>query len=161
MARCGGKPTPPWPATASPASRRMRKPPVRRCLEKPRRRQQDLDDLIRGARLTGTGDDAPLEWPDVADRKLIMQRLEWGSATNDLALPSRSAAEFQRQRDTLLHEGELAAALAQVLIQSDMPDADDREYDVLLRSTASERPAICDGVCSKTTPRRLVAPTER
>ncbi len=73
-------------------------------------RQQELGDLIRGAELTAATANS-LRWPDVADRQLIMQRLEVG-VQNTMATALGSTSEFQRQRATLVHESELAAALA-------------------------------------------------
>jgi hypothetical protein len=91
-------------------------------------RQQDLHDLIRGGRLSGSAPETPWVWPEVADRKLIMQRLE--IAVEQAVGPAvASANDIRQQREGLLRESELAAALAQVLLQEDMPDAGDEQYD--------------------------------
>jgi hypothetical protein len=91
-------------------------------------RQQDLHDLVRGDRLTDAGPETPLVWPEVADRKLIMQRLEIG-VEQAVGPAVASANEIRQQRDGLVRESELAAAFAQVLLQQDMPDAGDDQYD--------------------------------
>jgi soluble cytochrome b562 len=90
-------------------------------------RVRDLNDLILGAQLAGPASDQSLTWSDVADRQLIMQRLEIGLQT--VLAPGVASATSVRQHQTaMVHEGELAAMLASVLTQAEMPDAADDEY---------------------------------
>jgi cytochrome c556 len=90
-------------------------------------RAQDLEDLIRGGRLTGPASAAPLIWPELADRQLMMQRLEVGWKTT-LEPGVASPASVEQHQAALVHESEMTALLATVLKQPDMPDSADDEY---------------------------------
>jgi hypothetical protein len=93
-------------------------------------RQQDLMDLIRGSRLAGSGGQTPMVWPDVADRKLIMQRTDQ-SMQQTLAPAVASDAQWRKQKSDVFRESELVAALSFALQQAEMPDASDSQYDEL------------------------------
>ena len=82
--------------------------------------------MIRGGRLSGSPP-TELTWPELADRQMIMQRLEL-STESTLGPSVATAAAFQNERPALVHESELAAMFARVLLQPDMPDAADNEY---------------------------------
>lgn len=90
-------------------------------------RQQDLSDLIAGGRIASVARNEPLSWPDVADRQLLMQRLEL-AVQQQLAAGVGSARDLTQQAARLIHEAELTAALAHVLRQAGMGEADDPEY---------------------------------
>lgn len=89
-------------------------------------RRQDLGELIRG----GTIEEQPVEewtWPSIADRKLVMQRLELAHQER-LGPAVSSANQLAEQQATVVREAELVAALAQVLMQEGMDDAADDDY---------------------------------
>ena len=89
--------------------------------------QQDLSDLIGGAQLPAENGDLAEDWSEIADRQLIMQRLE-RSVQQDLAAAVASAGEFSGVADEVEHASELTAAFGHVLTRSGMEDGDDSEY---------------------------------
>jgi hypothetical protein len=111
-------------------------------------RAQELEDLIRGGRLSGAGAEPDQGWPEFADRQMLMQRLEAG--TESTLTPSvATPADVQQHREALLHESELTAMFARVLVQPDMPDADDATYrtwcEQLERAALDLRQAVQGG----------------
>ncbi len=97
------------------------------AFESCRRRLDVLTDLIRGGKFVG--DEKPQEdfdWSSVVDRNPLMHRLE--TSREILKTSSSSQSEFERQREAIKHEGELVAAIALVLTQEYMNDADDEGY---------------------------------
>ena len=92
-----------------------------------RQRKQDLQDLVSGARLTATPTESADDWSTVAERPPLMRRLEIASQTNMTPIVG-SPAEFSSRRTELLHEAQIIAALAEVLQQPGMMDADDDTY---------------------------------
>ena len=97
------------------------------AFESCRRRLDLLTDLIRGGKFAG--DEKPQEdfdWSSVVDRNPLMHRLE--TSMDTLKTTTSNQNEFEKERDTVKHEGELVAAIALVLIQEYMTDADDEGY---------------------------------
>ena len=92
-----------------------------------RQRKQDLQDLVSGARLTVTPGDSSGDWSAVAERAALMRRLETAYQTNVTPIVNSSAG-FSSRKSELLHEGQMIAALAEVLQQPGMMDADDDSY---------------------------------
>jgi hypothetical protein len=101
-----------------------------------KQRQADLQDLVLGA--TPAGENSaqmaePQGWPDVADRAIMMQRLETGFHDRLQQWISSDAA-FSKNVPSAKAESEMMGALAWVLKQDGMPDADDPDYAVLCES---------------------------
>jgi hypothetical protein len=91
-------------------------------------RREELGELIRGGTLEGSESDvSDFSWPEVIDRVPIMIRL---SSAIDETLKTGGASEtvFSENLERMSHEANLVSALSQVLIQHDMPDADDQDY---------------------------------
>ncbi|MCE9556724.1 MAG: hypothetical protein K8T91_25525 [Planctomycetes bacterium] len=91
-------------------------------------RSQNLDDLVQG----GSAEFPPppngdVKWPDVAERRQLMLRL-------DVAFEKRlrpavaDAAQLTKNRDQSLHEAEMIAALAEIVGREGYESADDAEY---------------------------------
>ncbi len=91
-----------------------------------KKRKQDLDDLVRGSRLQGTGSDE-MVWSDIADRSPLMQLLESRFESN-LKSWTSNGTELRTHSDDIVHEAELTAMIGAVLLREGMDDADDDEY---------------------------------
>mgnify|MGYP002628646567 FL=1 len=82
-------------------------------------------------------DEEDFRWSNVAARPAIMSLLE--GAEKILAAGVASAGEFGKQRDAILHEAELVAALGEVIQQPDFEYHDDdiyRQYASAMRDAA-------------------------
>lgn len=90
-----------------------------------KQRQQDLQDLLKGGRLNGSAEE--LVWRDVAERKPIMQLLEW-SLRKNLAPGTSSEDAFGKGKEDLVKYAELVAAFGHILQQEGMLDADSEDY---------------------------------
>ncbi len=88
-------------------------------------RHQDLQELLKGSKLSGTADE--VTWEDIADRGPSMQLLEW-ALREHLAPMTSSDKEFQNSQEEVLKYAELVAAYGQILQQEGMTDADDDTY---------------------------------
>jgi cytochrome c556 len=90
-------------------------------------RVEDLQTLVRGGslQLPDPAPDAP--WPQVADRPPLMKRLE---QAHDQGVAPLTADErqFERQADTLAHEAQIIAAIAEVISREGYEYADDETY---------------------------------
>ncbi len=85
-----------------------------------------VTDLIRG-NLPPSDTARAVDWSEIADRGIIMARLE--TALHDrLAKAIASSAGKQPDLATLLHEAQVVAALGQVLSQNGLADAADETY---------------------------------
>lgn len=88
-------------------------------------RQQDLQDLLKGSKLTGTAEET--SWADTADRGPAMQLLEWALREN-LAPNTNSEDNFNNNMEEVVKYAELVAAYGQILQLEGMTDADDETY---------------------------------
>ncbi|AMV33637.1 Cytochrome C' [Pirellula sp. SH-Sr6A] len=88
-------------------------------------RHQDLAELLKGSKLSGTTDE--VTWEDIADRGPSMQLLEW-ALREHLAPLTSNDKEFQNGQEEVLKYAELVAAYGQILQQEGMTDADDDTY---------------------------------
>jgi hypothetical protein len=94
-------------------------------------RHQDLQDLLKGAKLSGTAED--LVWADVADRGPIMQLLEW--ALREHMAPGVSSEDsFGESQEDLVKYAELVAVYGHILQQEGMTDADDENYTEMAKA---------------------------
>ena len=88
-------------------------------------RQQDLQTMLKGSKLTGTADE--VSWEGTADRGPTMQLLEWALREN--LLPSTSnERKFRESQEEVLKYAELIAMFGSVIQQPGMKDADAEEY---------------------------------
>ena len=101
--------------------------PSRQSFAVAKSRQQDLNALVRGAGIPTDEHSEKIRWPTVADRGPLMERLE--TALRDNIKPAAAGSEaFNRDKNKLLLEANIIAAISQVLIQEEMDDADDDGY---------------------------------
>jgi hypothetical protein len=90
-------------------------------------RKQDLADLIAGNRPATSGTAGKVDWPQVADRSPLMQRLEIAQKDR-LAKWLVSKQDFTAHRDDMKHESQLMATLADVITREGYEFWDDDTY---------------------------------
>ena len=90
-------------------------------------RKEDLQELVRGGSIV-SNEQVPesVDWETAANRSPIMEQLE---VTNDeLKKMTSSESEFKSNTATIYHQSNLLAAMAKVIIQNGMPDAEEEGY---------------------------------
>lgn len=94
-------------------------------------RKTELEDLIGGASLTFAkrAESKKADWYEVADRAPLMQRIE--TAHQAKMQPWTAAeADFKANKDALVHEANIVAAIGEILIQEEMEDGAEEDYAV-------------------------------
>lgn len=90
--------------------------------------KQDLADLVGGTRPKATATaDAKLEWPQVADRAPLMQRINIAQQDR-LTKWLASKQEFAAHHDDVKHEAQLIATFADIIARPSYEYADDDTY---------------------------------
>jgi hypothetical protein len=103
-------------------------------------RNQDLADLVRGSRPTTPAAERVANWYEVADRPMLMQRIEQAHEQR-LSKWLASSNEFKRNSEEVQHEAQLLAMLAEVIQKEGFDYWDDDSFRDLareLRNAASE-----------------------
>jgi hypothetical protein len=113
-----------------------------------RRVADDVESLIRGGSAAAVEANAEIGWEKVADRALLMKRLE-DAQQHGLAPWTASAGEFSRHADKLAHEAQLVAALAEVIQGRGYELADDETYREYARSMQAQALAVREAVEQK------------
>jgi hypothetical protein len=90
-------------------------------------RKDDLEQLVQGNNVKAPEADAAANWEKVADRQPLMQRLEQAQQQG-IGVWTSNAGEFSKHADSLLHEAELIAAIAEVIQKTGFEFADDETY---------------------------------
>ncbi len=90
-----------------------------------KQRQQDLQNLLKGTKLTGAADE--VSWADTADRGPSMQILEWALREN-LIPATNSEKSFRDKKEDIVKYSELISMFGNIIQQPGMTDADDKEY---------------------------------
>ncbi len=90
-----------------------------------KQRQTDLQNLLKGSKLTGAAED--VTWADTADRGPSMQIMEWALRDN-LAKATNSEKNFRESQEEVIKYAELLAMFGNIIKQPGMTDADDQEY---------------------------------
>jgi hypothetical protein len=94
-----------------------------------RQRKVDLEDILNGSTITGSREqEAENDWGRIVDRGPLMMRLEM-AFDGQLQPLTATASEARSHRDRLIHEAEMTAAMAVVLVGAGMPDSDDSTYE--------------------------------
>lgn len=87
-----------------------------------------LTEMVRGGNFAGTEPPVEsIEWSEIAWRSPLMQRLEQ-AMTESIKPDLANNTEFKNNIERVLHEAEIVAALAQVLCQDGMDEADEEDY---------------------------------
>jgi hypothetical protein len=103
-----------------------------------------LADLIRGDQLAAELNDRGT-WIDSLDRSTFMQRLE--QAQQGVIEPAlASATEMKSQRNSLINEAEIVAAVSQILLHEGMDESDDEQYAQFCRDLQQGAAAVVRAV---------------
>jgi hypothetical protein len=105
-----------------------------------KQRGQDLADLIAGSRPNLPQPSNDGQWPQVADRPPLMQRLNIAHE-DQLRKWLANEREFQKHQDDIRHEAQLVAAIADVIGREGYDYSEDDEYTTYaqaLREAAAE-----------------------
>lgn len=96
-------------------------------------RKVELQDLLSGERFSSAqpSEQKP-DWSRVCDRSPLMQRLAIAQQKR-LSPLARNEADFKKNADEIVHEAEMIAAMAEVMIREGMEDADDEDYAAFCR----------------------------
>ena len=90
-------------------------------------RKADLEDLVGGASPDLKPNPDDFTWGKLMDRAPIMQRLE--IALEERLKPQTSdAGAFEDNVESVMHEAELVAAMAEILMKPEMEDGEDEDY---------------------------------
>ena len=108
-------------------------------------RQEDLGRLLRGSGLEGQAERPENVWSELADRALLMQRLEIGF-NGRLSGWTSGQNEFSRNREEVLHEAEIIAAISEVLSREGMEDGDDEDYVVFVKRMQAAAADVAEAV---------------
>ena len=101
--------------------------PNRQSFEVARSRKDDLASMVRGGGIDVKDNNPELYWPDVVGRRPMMVRLETGLRDNLKTLAS-NANDFNDNKEKILQEANMIAAISKVLIAEEMDAADDDGY---------------------------------
>jgi hypothetical protein len=109
-------------------------------------RRQDLTELIAGSRPKTKEAERKADWPKVADRPPLMQRMNVAHEDR-LKKWLASKGEFTAHHDDVKHESQLVAAIADIIGREGFEYADDEKYSKYsqdLRQAAAEVSAAAD-----------------
>ena len=90
-----------------------------------KQRQQDLQNLLKGSKLTGNAEE--VTWEDTADRGPSMILLEW-SIREHLLPYTNNDKKFRESQEDVVKYAELIAMFGTIIQQPGMTDADVEEY---------------------------------
>jgi hypothetical protein len=111
-----------------------------------KQRKQDLADLIGGTRPSAAKADAKADWPKVADRPPLMQRMNVAHEDR-LKKWLANKGEFAAHHDEAKQEAQIAATIADIIGREGYEFANDEQYAKFareLREGASEVSAAVD-----------------
>jgi hypothetical protein len=95
-------------------------------------RKQNLADLISGTRPKTSDTERKADWPQVADRPPLMQRMNIGQQDR-LQKWLASKAEFAAHRDDIKHESQMLATIADIISRPGYEYSDDDTYSEYAR----------------------------
>jgi hypothetical protein len=97
-------------------------------------RKLDLQDVVGGGSITVAKESEPkADWSRVVDRSPLMMRLELAQQ-GKMAPWTANEGEFKANKEQLVHEANLVAAIGEVLIQEGMEDGDEDDYAAFAKS---------------------------
>jgi hypothetical protein len=112
-----------------------------------KQRKADLEDLLGGAGLKDRAGERKATWTAVTDRSPLMQRLE--VAHQERMQPwVGNKGEFSDHSEEMLHEAQLAAVFAEILMKEGMEDGDDDDYREFCQKLQKASLDIVDAVKS-------------
>lgn len=109
-------------------------------------RKQDLQELINGSGFPAKGTAEPkTNWGQTCNRIPLMQRLE-ATQENRMREWVADKAAFKANKEVLLHEAQLVAAIGEVLGKEGMEDADAEEYKAFCLKLKKAALEVADAV---------------
>jgi hypothetical protein len=106
--------------------------------------KQELVELIGGARPQVGEAEPEADWPQVADRPPLMQRLNIANEER-LAKWLASERDFKQNRDEIRHEAQLVAALANIIVREGYEYADDEQFSEYARDLQQSASVVAAG----------------
>ena len=93
-------------------------------------RQEDLEALVRGDRIEAKPAEPTASWEKVADFTLLMKRLD--QAHKERLTPwTSNKADFEQNADSVIHEAQIVAALAEIIPKDGYDYAGDDAFATL------------------------------
>ena len=89
-------------------------------------RYEDLGQLIRGESIELTGTQS-VPWSEVAERRMLMQRLE-KAYTQNMKVWSADQVAFEKNQSAVIHEAQIIVALARIIALPEYDYHEDEEY---------------------------------
>ena len=111
-------------------------------------RKGDLQEMVGGGGLPNKGGDAAeakVVWSKVCDRSPLMQRLEM-SMEPKLQPWTADKNNFKANKEQILHEAQIIAAIGEVLMKEGMADADGAEYKAFCEKLKKAALDVVDAV---------------
>jgi cytochrome c556 len=90
-------------------------------------RRDELEEVVRGQRLGGAAAAAPDHWSELADRPLLMQRMEL-ALQEGVSPKLADARAFERAAPEVRHEAEMLAVLAELIQRENYEYWDDETF---------------------------------
>lgn len=112
-----------------------------------KQRRTDIEDLLSGSGLKNREGEAKATWNTVTDRAPLMQRLEV-SCQERMQPWLANKGEFSDHSEEMLHEAQLTAVFAEILMKEGMEDADDDDYKAFAQRMLKSSLDIVDAVKS-------------
>jgi len=110
-----------------------------------KQRKQDLEELIRGGTLKQSAAEGDSDWSTLADRSPLMIRLE-RAFENQIRTATGSSDTFRAEKNSVAHEAQIVAMLAEVLCQPGMEDSGDSNYTGFARQMQEHALEIVEAV---------------
>ncbi|MEK6248350.1 MAG: hypothetical protein N2C12_09240, partial [Planctomycetales bacterium] len=111
-------------------------------------RYDDLSELVRGESVEFEKPASESLWSDVAERRLLMLRLE--TAHNERLRPlTANQQEFDKNRSQVIHEAEIIAALAEVIQREEYEYYDDDDYLQYCRQIQQQARQVVEAASEK------------
>lgn len=111
-----------------------------------KQRLLDLQDIISGGSFAGSSAAEPkANWGALVDRGPLMQRLEIAQQSR-LQPAVGNENEFRANKETIVHEANIVAAIAEVLIQQGMPEAEEEDYAMHAKNMKQAAHELIDAV---------------
>ena len=112
-----------------------------------KQRKLDLQDVVGGNDYAGQAGDPDKTWEQICDRSPLMQRLE--TALLERLKPHTSSQdEFRKNKEQVIHEAQIIAAIAEVLMKDSMEDAGEEIYDGFSQAMKKAGRDIVDGAAA-------------
>ncbi|HUY89936.1 MAG TPA: hypothetical protein VMV10_14465 [Pirellulales bacterium] len=120
-------------------------------------RTGDLAELIRGGKIEFQKDESDFKWAEVVNRPPLMARMGKEGYSAKLKTMTSDKGEFSKNRDDLLKEAQLIAAIGHVMQDASYEFADDESYLGFAKELETQAQEIVEGVKTDDLPRAQTA----